>query len=56
MTEASKYQVPLSELDKVYVPADELVEEHDVTPPVPDAKSDEERVREATLRYGAPGI
>ncbi|HUR15529.1 MAG TPA: hypothetical protein VM097_13720 [Mycobacteriales bacterium] len=56
MAESSKYKVPVTELDKVHVPAEDLVEEHDVTPPVPDAKGDDERARELILRIGAPGI
>jgi hypothetical protein len=56
MPKDSPYHVPLSDLDKVHVPVEDLVEEHDVTPPVPDAKSDDERTRETVLRYGAAGL
>lgn len=51
MSERSKYEVPVTELDRVHVAAEDQVEEHDTTPPVPDAKSDDERSRETVLRY-----
>lgn len=38
MTDPSPYQVPMSELLAVKVPAEEQVEEQDPTPPNPDAK------------------
>jgi hypothetical protein len=56
MAERSKYKVPVSELDKVHVPVEELVEEHDVAPPIPDAKSEDERTRDTMLRIGVPGL
>ena len=56
MPKDSPYHVPLSDLDKVHVAVEDQVEEHDVTPPVPDAKSDDERSRETVLRYGAAGV
>jgi len=56
MVGESKYKVTLQELEAVHIPVEDQVEEHDVTPPVPDAKGEDERLREATLRVGAPGI
>jgi hypothetical protein len=52
----NRFKVSLQELDSVHVPVQDLVEEHDVTPPNPDIKGEDERLREATLRVGAPGI
>lgn len=46
----------MGELEKVHIAADDLVVEHDTTPPVPDAKSDDERARETLLRIGVPGL
>jgi hypothetical protein len=56
MTGDSPYKVSMRELESVHVAPEDQVEEHDVTPPVPDAKSAEERTREAILRVGAPGL
>ena len=56
MAEANRFKVTLADLDKVHVPVEDLVEEHDVTPPNPDIKAEDERLRESTLRVGAPGI
>jgi hypothetical protein len=52
MTADSPYKVSLQELESVHVPAEDLVEEHDVTPPVPDAKGEDQREREIMLRTG----
>ena len=52
----NRFKVLMADLEKVHVPLADLVEEHDVTPPVPDIKGEDERLREATLRVGAPGI
>ena len=56
MSGDSPYKVSMQELESVHVPAEDQVEEHDVTPPVPDAKSAEERTRETVLRTGVPGL
>ena len=56
MSDKNRFKVSLQELESVHVPAEAQVEEHDVTPPVPDIKGEDERTREATLRVGAPGI
>ena len=56
MAAKNRFKVSLQELESVHVPAEDQVEEHDVTPPVPDIKTEAERLREATLRVGAPGI
>lgn len=52
----SRFTVSLEELESVHVPVEEQVEERDVTPPVPEMKSEEERDRETILRVGVPGI
>jgi hypothetical protein len=46
----------MQQLESVHVPAEDQVEEHDVTPPVPDIKAKADREREAFLRVGVPGI
>ena len=51
----SPYRIPLQQLDAVHVPAEEMVEELDVTPPVPDIKGMSERDRELLLRLGTGG-
>ena len=51
----SRYSVPLSEIEEVHVPLEEQVEEHDVTPPVPDLKHEGDRDREIVLRTGVGG-
>jgi hypothetical protein len=56
MAKDSPYKVSMQELESVHVAAEDLIEEHDVTPPVPDAKSKGERERESLLRVGVPGI
>jgi hypothetical protein len=56
MTDTNRFRVSMADLEKVHVPTEDLVEEHDVAPPVPDIKPEDERLREATLRVGAPGI
>ena len=56
MTDKSRFKVSLEELERVHVPAEAQVEEHDVALPIPDIKSEDERLREATLRVGAPGL
>jgi hypothetical protein len=56
MAKDSPYKVSMRELEAVHVAAEDLVEEHDVSAPVPDAKSDEERSRETMLRVGVPGL
>jgi hypothetical protein len=56
MANPNRFRVTMADLEKVHVPAEALVEEHDVDPPHPDIKAEEERLREATLRVGAPGI
>jgi hypothetical protein len=56
VSDKNRFKVSLQELESVHVPAEAQVEEHDVTPPVPDIKDEDERTREATLRVGAPGI
>jgi hypothetical protein len=56
MADTSRFKVSMDELEKVHVPTEDLVEEHDVTPPVPALKSDDERVREQVLRTGVPGL
>ena len=52
----NRFKVSMAALEQVHVPLADLVEEHDVTPPNPDIKAEDERLREATLRVGAPGI
>ena len=52
----NRFKVTMADLEKVHVPVEDLVEEHDVAPPIPDIKGEGERLREATLRVGAPGI
>jgi hypothetical protein len=56
VTDKNRFKVPMQELERVHVPAEEQVEEHDVTPPVPDIKDEDERIRDGVLRYGAPGV
>jgi hypothetical protein len=56
VSDKNRFKVSLQELESVHVPAEAQVEEHDVTPPVPDIKGEDERTREAILRVGAPGI
>ena len=53
MAEKSRFKVTLDELEAVHIPAEDLVEEHDATPPVPDAKGPDERDRESFLRNAA---
>lgn len=55
MGKDSPYKVPMSALDAVHVDPAEMVEELDVTPPVPDIKGMSERDRELMLRIGAGG-
>jgi hypothetical protein len=52
----NRFKVSMADLEKVHVPAEDLVEEHDVDPPIPDIKAEDERLRESTLRVGAAGI
>jgi hypothetical protein len=56
VTDKNRFKVSLQELESVHVAAEDLVEEHDVAPPIPDIKAEDERLRESTLRVGAPGI
>ena len=56
MGKDSPYQVPLKDLEAVHIAVEDMVEEHDTSPPVPDAKSEGDRTREALLRVGAPGL
>ena len=56
MAKDSPYKVSMQELEAVHVAPEDQVEEHDVTPPVPDAKSKGERERESLLRVGVPGL
>ena len=51
----SRYAVPLAEIERVHVPRDEQVEEHEVTPPVPDLKHEGDRDRETVARTGLGG-
>jgi hypothetical protein len=50
MTEKNRFKVTMAELEKVHVPVEDLVEEHDITPPVPDIKAEDEVRRESMLR------
>ena len=52
----NRFKVSMADLEKVHVPAEDLVEEHDVAPPIPDIKAEGERLRESTLRVAGPGI
>ena len=49
----SRYSVPLSAIEEVHVPLEEQVEEHEVTPPVPDLTHEGDRDREALMRVAA---
>jgi len=52
----NRFKVLMADLERVHVRLEDLVEEHEVTPPNPDIKGEDERLRESTLRVGAPGI
>ena len=52
----NRFKVAMAELEKVHVAAADLVEEHEVLPPIPDIKPEDERRREEFLRVAAPGI
>lgn len=56
MGKDSPYKVPLADLEAVHVAVEDMVEEHDSDPPVPDAKSEGDRTREALLRVGGAGL
>jgi hypothetical protein len=53
----NRFRVPLEDLERsAHVPVEDQVEEQDVTPPTPDAVSQEERRRQQILRTGVPGL
>ena len=56
MAKDSPYKVSMQQLEAVHVAPEDKVEEHDVVPPVPDAKSEGQRDRESLLRIGVPGL